>query len=215
MPSTNPCEQRLPGLGRGALDVVGGAGCPACAGVVHPTLDLVDGLLRRGLDLVGLLVDPAEHHQRDEDSEREQPEQHDARPCGSREAVTLHLRHERPGDGRQDRADRNRDRDRRGEGQQPGQPHHQEADTDEEPGQQAEVPNPCRRGEDAGEGRRVDLENGGAVGGDGIRLGRLPGGMKAIEEPWHARDSGVFSRPESRFAAGVHPGEPPDCAVRR
>ena len=104
----------------------------------------------------------------------------------------LHLRHERARDGRQDGADRNRNRDRRSDSEQPGQPHDQEADTDEEPGQQAEIPNPRRRGEDAGEGRCVDLENGGAVGGDGIRLGRLPGGMKAIEEPWHARDSGVF-----------------------
>ena len=60
MPVREPLEQRLPGVRSSRLRVVGSVGRPAGAEVVHPALDLVDGLRDGGLDLVRLLVDPAE-----------------------------------------------------------------------------------------------------------------------------------------------------------
>ena len=80
----------------------------------------------------------------------EQGEQHDPGPRRPRHTMALDVRHERPGDGREDRAGVTgsmivevRPRSHTGPTED-GRP-------DQEPGQQAEVAEPHRRGEDTRE----------------------------------------------------------------
>ena len=113
----------------------------------EPALDRVYRVVSRRLDLVGLLVEAAEDHEGDEDSEREKPEQDECRAYGPRDAVPLHLRHERPGDRREDGPEDTGSVIVDVSAEQPGQADEEDRDADEEPGEQPEVAHPDRRGE--------------------------------------------------------------------
>jgi len=158
---------------------VGGAPGPGVAG---PPLHLVDGLRGRSLDLRGLLDDASEDEQRDDDPEPDQPEQHERRGCRAWDPSPVHLRDERTRNGRKYGPDEHRLRDRGREAEQPHEADEQQSQPDEEPGEEAEVSEPHRRGEHAGERRRVDL--------DDRAVGRFVAGRRTtvpepLEEPVH------------------------------
>ena len=195
-PVHDALQERLPCRRGPARGVVGGAGA-VDARVLGPALDRVDRLVQGRLDLRRLLGDAAEDDEEDQDAEREEPEEHEDRAGDPRDPAALHLRDERAGDRREDRADGDGDRDRGGQRQQPREPDEEDRHADEEPREQAEVAEPDRRGEDAERARRVDLDDVGVgrSGRDGGSRGGEPIGKSCAAI---GRSTGILA-PAPRF----------------
>ena len=159
-PARRPVEELGATVGNSLGNILLGARGPVRAGVVRPSLDLVERLCGGSLDLGGVLDDPAEHEQRHDDCECDQEQQDDESTREPRQTFRLHRTHERACHGGDNRARNHRSDDRRDLTEQPDGAEQHSADTEEEPRLEPEVAKPGRRAEHSGELAFVELVRG-------------------------------------------------------
>ena len=169
MTEVSPCDavgdagqQGAARVRHGGLDVLHGAGGAVDVGVVRPALDRAEGLVGRGLDLRGLLDEPADDQEDDPDGDRHQGEQHQPGPRRAGEAAAGQPRDAGGADRGHHGAGHDRLDDRGGEAEDPDDPHDDRGDADQQPRDAAEAAQPSRRHEHPRDVARRDLGDRGA-----------------------------------------------------